>query len=467
MNNADLTIIFGGVISDSERIGKPDMLLRATASTWFPLDIKSHSAFGDLKSCLVAQTSLTQIPTDSDFTIPGRLDPLDSLQLAHYQRILQSLGFADESDLGGIIGKDGQFITWMDLSAVVFSDSKDSALSLYDARFAASAQVIEASLARTATSQPLPAIPRVDASKYGCKTCEFKYICRDEMNLFEGSGHITLLAGVTIDKAKKFPSHLQNIKALAEATGLTDKTELVAQEKARVWMSRKPALLSNFDSFDLPAFDVEIDIDLENSMAAVQEIDASADISQDRVFLYGFIRHDRVASDNWKDFEPDVFEDYSDTDDGEYQLLLNMWNWMNDQVAAAEATDKSIGFFHYSSHEVTWWKRFVNRHGGKPGVPTEAVVNKFVRDYFGDLLKYTKRCAFPAMSYSIKDLAPLSGFTWGSEDAGGDIAMAKYKTAVDPSNPDAQSAQEWLREYNKDDVRATMSVRNWLRTLNL
>lgn len=467
MQNPDLTVIFGAVISDDERIGKPDILIRESATTWIPVDIKSHSAFDEIKSSFVAQSAFIQIPSIADFAIQGRLDKLDSLQLAHYVTILQSLGFASQSPLAGIIGKDAQSITWMDLSALVFDNGKSSALGMYLAQSKAAADVIKASLARTSSTHPLPAIPRVDASKYGCKVCEFKYICREEMKTFEGSGHITLLAGVSIDKANKLPTNLHNIKALAEATTLTEPDQLVAQEKARVWMSGKPALLSAYQSFDLPEFDIEIDIDLENSMAAVQELDGAADISQDRVFLYGFIRHDRTVSQNWKDFEPDVFEDYSDSDLGEYELLLKMWNWMHEQVALAKSASQTIGLFHYSAHEVTWWKKFVKRHAGKPGVPTEVEVNAFVREYFVDLLKYTKRCAFPAMSYSIKDLAPLSGFKWCADDAGGDNAMAKHKIAIDPANPTAAAAQEWLSDYNKDDVRATMSVRNWLRTLNL
>jgi predicted RecB family nuclease len=467
MNNTDLTIIFGAVISDSERIGKPDVLIRDGAHSWIPLDIKSHSAFDKHASSVVAQTPLTVLTADGDFNIAGRLDKLDVLQLSHYLRILQSIGFAADHNVAGIIGKDAQSITWMDLSALVFDRGNQSALNLYDSQFNASALVVAAAQSRTATTQQLPAIPRVDATKYGCKTCEFKYICREEMKMFEGSGHITLLAGVTIAVSDVLPSHLQSIQALAEANGLTEKAQLEAQERARVWLKGKPALLTKHKSLDLPEFDIEIDIDLENSMAAVQEIDESADISEDRVFLYGFIRHDRTVSDDWKDFQPDVFEDYSDSDNGEYQLLLNMWNWMQEQVAIAEAESKSIGFFHYSTPEITWWKRFVNRHGNKPGVPSLDEVTDFISKYFVDLLKYTKRCAFPAMGYSIKDLAPLAGFEGYLEGAGGDNAMAIHKTAIDSSNPEAMAAQKWLSDYNKNDVRATMSVRNWMRTLNL
>jgi len=44
------------------------------------------------------------------------------------------------------------------------------------------------------------------------------------------------------------------------------------------------------------------------------------------------------------------------TEEGEYQLLLKMWNFLKDQVSNAEAAGKTIGIFHYSTHEKTWWR---------------------------------------------------------------------------------------------------------------
>jgi uncharacterized protein len=73
------------------------------------------------------------------------------------------------------------------------------------------------------------------------------------------------------------------------------------------------------------------------------------------------------------------------------------------------------------------------------------------------------------MSYSIKDLAPLAGFEWDVDKAGGANSLLKFRTATDPdADPQARDqAIAWLDSYNRDDVRATFAVRNFIRGLNL
>jgi predicted RecB family nuclease len=71
------------------------------------------------------------------------------------------------------------------------------------------------------------------------------------------------------------------------------------------------------------------------------------------------------------------------------------------------------------------------------------------------------------MSYSIKDLAPVAGFKWQAEDAGGAMSLLKYKaaTATDVDEKIKNEAIDWLREYNLDDIRATFAVREFIRNL--
>ena len=76
--------------------------------------------------------------------------------------------------------------------------------------------------------------------------------------------------------------------------------------------------------------------------------------------------------------------------------------------------------------------------------------------------------AFPTKSYSIKDLAPLAKFEWSVPMAGGANSLFKYKDAINKCLD--QSARDdaiaWLDAYNRDDVRATFAVRNFIRSLN-
>jgi predicted RecB family nuclease len=67
-------------------------------------------------------------------------------------------------------------------------------------------------------------------------------------------------------------------------------------------------------------------------------------------------------------------------------------------------------------------------------------------------------------SIGLKETAPLAGFSWRAGDSGGTLAKVKYDQATDEeSGPAARAAaQEWILEYNEDDVRATAALRNWL-----
>jgi predicted RecB family nuclease len=64
----------------------------------------------------------------------------------------------------------------------------------------------------------------------------------------------------------------------------------------------------------------------------------------------------------------------------------------------------------------------------------------------------------------LKETARLSGFSWRTDDGGGTLAIVKYEQAVDEeADADGRAtAQQWILEYNEDDVRATAALRNWL-----
>ncbi len=62
----------------------------------------------------------------------------------------------------------------------------------------------------------------------------------------------------------------------------------------------------------------------------------------------------------------------------------------------------------------------------------------------------------------MKVIAPLAGFSWRNEDAGGDESQLRYRVAIGPESPEREEARGWLLSYNADDVRATAALREWL-----
>jgi predicted RecB family nuclease len=219
----------------------------------------------------------------------------------------------------------------------------------------------------------------------------------------------------------------------------------------------------------VPEYDIEIDIDLENSQDAVREAGFEDSLGRDAVYLYGYGIHDRTRNPDWKSARFGYFDDYADNDEAEFSVLSRMWNFLQEQVKQAEITGKSIGIFHYSPHERTWWKNYANRHATKPGTPTLQSVEEFMDKYFIDLILVAKEIAFPVTGYSIKTLAPEAGFKWRVDDAGGGNSIVYFQKASSPisTESDREEAITWLRSYNEDDVRATFAVRDYLRKITL
>jgi predicted RecB family nuclease len=461
---------------DDDRVSRPDILVKAGEDSglaiWAPVDIKSHGAFD--KKNKSNEVELVDLATLEPIeTATGRVSKSDALQLAHYMFHLRELGLAPADYKAGIIGSDGKQIAWTYLDQTTFGSGKAApdALTIYIEDFIKAKEVIAQSIAQAKdASATVNAFAMVQPdSVYGCKSCPYKEVCLKEMHAFKNNeGHPTLLASVTPNMLAKIPDHIESITDLRQAASLTD-FAAKAQIRARVWQTKQPELLEPDKGFDLPEFDIEIDIDLENSQAALKEMDPEQSAGRDQVYLYGYGIHDRTKDKDWRSSHIDSFGNYDDTEEAEYEVLINMWQLLEKEVAKAESENRTIGIFHYSHHEKIWWRNFARRHEGKPGVPTEESAEAFMAKYFVDLRPYAEKISFPTMNYSIKALAPVAGFAWKAEDAGGSMSLLKYKFAtaheVDPAS--RKEAIEWLREYNLDDIRATFAFRAFIRGLAL
>ena len=466
---------FGIPLKVSERASRPDLIIRVGTRSdgrpaWAPVDIKSHKAVTESKSNFIFTSNISNIAPLQETREQGRLDYDDLHQLAHYTRHFQSLGIDGDDLWVGIVGRDIDKCVWARIGDVVTGqgEAQESFLSEHDQQFAAAREVVRLSeIENSDLSKRAGVIPINSSGKMGCTACKYKLTCLKEMEAFDNNhGHVTLLARVTpLVVAKNFPQ-IKSINDLIIQTPLND-AMVTAQIRARVKKSGVPELLDSSTPLLIPEADIEIDIDLENSMEALRELDIDEPIGEDRLYLYGFGIHDRTISKDWQTAVIDTYSNYSNTEDGEFEVMSKMWNKMQQEISKAEKSGRTIKIFHYSPHEFTWWKKFANRFIGRQGVPTLNEVEEFKIKYLVDLYPIAQKFAFPAKSYSIKDLAPLAKFEWSVSMAGGANSLFKYKAAIDEKLDQSlrDEAKDWLDAYNRDDVRATFAVRNYMRTL--
>jgi predicted RecB family nuclease len=457
---------------DPDRVSRPDLLVRVGANPhpmWAPVDVKSHGVSADNKTHTMERTNLDLSPAEEPSVI-GRFKKEDALQLAHYAIHLQNIGLAFTDARAGIIGKDGEFIHWANLDQVRLGRGKaaPSAILVYYENFKFAQDLALNSIAKNKDNAvEVDSMAKVTPGDYGCLRCEFKKVCIKEIEAFDGgNGHVTLLAGVTPNFQETHIPEIDSIADLRIATNLPAQAES-AKIRARVWQTQVPELLKPDEGFDIPEFEIEIDIDLENSQAALFESLGEELPGKDQVYLYGYGILDRTKNQDWNKAEFTSIINFDDTVEAEIEVLSTMWNVLKTEVGKAESAGRTIGIFHYSSHEKSWFRKFARRHAAVPGTPSLQEVEDFMAKYFVDLLKYSELVALPVTGYGIKKLAPLAGFEWQVSDPGGAESLLKYRESIDeetgPAERDAN--REWLRSYNIDDVKSTFAVREYLRTL--
>ena len=459
---------------DTDRVSRPDLLVRVGANPhpmWAPVDVKSHGVSADNKTHTMERTNLDLTPAEEPSVI-GRFKKEDALQLAHYVIHLQNIGLAFTDARAGIIGKDGEFIHWANLDQVRLGRGKNapSAILVYYENFKFAQDLAVNSIAKNRDhAVEVDSMAKVTPGDYGCMRCEFKKVCIQEIEAFDGgNGHVTLLAGVTPNFQENHIPDIDSIADLRIATNLPAQAES-AKMRARVWQTEVPELLDPNENFEIPEFDIEIDIDLENSQVALFESLGEELPGKDQVYLYGYGILDRTKVKDWNKAEFTSIINFDDTVEAEIEVLSTMWIVLKTEVSKAETAGKTIGIFHYSSHEKSWFRKFARRHAAVLGTPSLQEVEDFMEKYFVDLLRYSELVALPVTGYGIKKLAPLAGFKWQVSDPGGEESLLKYRDAIDEgrSPADREESQEWLRSYNIDDVKATFAVREYLRALTV
>ncbi len=111
--------------------------------------------------------------------------------------------------------------------------------------------------------------------------------------------------------------------------------------------------------------------------------------------------------------------------------------------------------YHYGRYELDVIARMSSRYGISKKAGHALDPKNMI-----DLLRVVQRAAvFPMRFYSLKDIAKWLGFKWRADDASGANSVVWFQNWLDTGDRDVLQK---IVDYNEDDVRATMLVKEWL-----
>ncbi|KLO26507.1 nuclease RecB family protein [Mycolicibacter heraklionensis] len=462
---AGVAVISGGRLPDVHgRRGLPDVLVRHQDG-YLPVDIKNHRTVASAKR---ADVKISTLPApDRWLSHPGYSDHGarwrdDVMQLAHYTRMLQELGFHCGVNRGGIIGSsdltdllgESLGITWYDLEAeniVTYSASDPkrrksrSALQRYDHEFAFRLDVARAAAAGRELVRPY----RIS----DCATCAWFDYCAtvvgdDDASFAIETGHLTVrewqylyrhcgdgavlsvaqLAAVDVD------AHVEAFRLQSVGTKMPQDRLANAVRRARMsctgidFETHEPA------SPTVPSADIEVDFDIEWD-------------DHGRIYQWGLRIRDG-QDDTTARYRPVVSFDPLD-EAAEAELAAEFASRMQQLRSRAAREGKSLQVFHWHHPEITSTRRF-------------AEVEQALDGLTYDLRKWFDATFFARTSSSIKQVAGFFGFRWEVDDAGGLASQGAIETARG-NGPHADAARQWCLSYNECDVAAQAAIRDGLR----
>ena len=515
LERGDKVIVNGWLPADEVhgRIGRPDVLVKVDDG-YLPVEIKLHLLAQAGNGALEYSPLADPFPASSRTKLGTRLRKgsvwvNDAMQLMHYRRILEHLGYAGSVDglLGGVI--DGsQSLWWIDLDAAVTRD-QTSIGDLYDRRFQERMSLALDTVARNADRS----LPRARAPWWhkDCETCPYSALCYNELSSNDDVSLVrwvspdvlsalrsagittrTALAGldlditdlaerlrdttmplpIVLDRARSAEASdlLENIvgnrmgvrRHIASA-GLTTVSDLLNQDqttlslvssvtdlgrlirRARAYLAGGVVLQVDPEQLDASRADIEIDVDMESYNHAT--------------YLWGaYVSTTTPINGVEEGYRAFVTFD-SLTPEAEAQLFADFWKWLSGLRSIAATARCSLRVYcFWKPAEEGQMVRAANTGG--EGIPSVRALRRFFSsDEWVDLHQLARDQMITEGPLGLKVLAGNAGFTWRDEDPSGEASIAWYEEAT---RDDSSEARERLLAYNEDDVLATRALRHWL-----
>jgi uncharacterized protein len=418
-----VALIYQGVLVYDVLLGIPDLLRRLPDGLYVPVDIKSGSGLEG---------------TDEEEGEDGKPKKHYAVQLCLYVEILRRLGFAKENK-GIILDIDKQETEYL-LDQPRGIKAKETWWEFYETI----KEEVKALIKQVKSNTP--------AMQSSCKMCPWYQSCKkwckenDDLSCLPGLGRSrrdTICNDLKINKVSDMIT--LDISTLMERkkkereflSGLAEKSLSSFQRRASiVKVSLKPVL---YQKVTFPAVSREIFFDIED------------DPTQEFVYLHG--AYERSAKG--ESFHAFVAKEH--TRDGEAQAWKEFWEY----IWSLPENDYAV--YYYSHHEKSTYKHMLKKH---PNVLTESQLEGFfehpnVIDLYSKVIR--SHSDWPLWSYSLKDIATYLGFTWRDETPSGALSIQWYNKFLETNDT---AILNRILEYNEDDCKATMILKDALVRLN-
>jgi len=270
----------------------------------------------------------------------------------------------------------------------------------------------------------------------GCSQCEWYRRCRkwveathDPSGLFfigkqkfalkaKGLGTIDAIAAMDVSRYLKGPDKIP---------GMAEKSLQRAKHRAQVMLSGKPDIRPGYV---FPEADVEIYFDIED------------DPTQGLVYFFGLVLRNRQGRDDFLYFLADGAEEEENT-------VRLFWQFLADHPNAV--------YYVYSAKERSTLRMLQRRYELDQGVLAQYEKQEF--DLYQFIVKYSD---WPTHSYGIKQIARQVGYSWRDTDPSGANSIAWFNDYL--KDPSRKELLQRILEYNEDDCRAMIAIREWFET---
>ena len=422
------SLIYQGVLKHENLLGIPDLLEKLPDDTYMPIDIKSGMGFEGV---------------DEEQGEEGKLKKHYAAQLCLYNDILKRLDFAIHNN-GKIIDIHGEEIKY-NLVSPMGARIKETYWDFYE-RIKKHVDFLMKN-----QDKNKPAMAGI------CKLCPWCNSCkkwceekRDLTNVFylgrsnrdrinndlfiENIDEFLEIDVEEIMKQKEVEKKAGNKEFLY---GIGKGSLLKSIKRAKIlYQTKKPVA---YDLIIFPQVSYELFFDIED------------DPTQEFVYLHGVYERNG-DKERFIDFTASEI-----SDEAEKEIWRRFWKYID------SLPQDNYAVYYYSHYEKTTYKKLQKRY---PDVISPEKVEAFFENpNVIDLYKIIqKQTDWPVGSYSLKALATYLGFSWRDETPSGALSIQWFNKYLDTKD---ESILKRILEYNEDDCKATMILKDGLGKLNI